>query len=765
MLIAILICFGLAFLFLFFSKDLGDRILKWSPLLPASLLFYFINLSGENKEGPIKELTPWIPEMGINFSFNLDGLSFLFVLLICGIGTLVFLYSVSYMKNHPYFIRFFSYLTLFMGSMLGLVLSDNLITLFIFWELTSISSFFLIGFNHKDSGARKSAITALAITGGGGLLLLVGFIILGIIAGTYELSVLMDSGDLITDSAYLPIVILLLFGGAFTKSAQLPFHFWLPDAMKAPTPISTYLHSATMVKAGVYLLARFSPIMNGEFYWNEILLIFGGISMIYGAVNSIFKTDLKAILAYTTISALGTMMLLIGIGTHLSILALGAFILIHALYKAGLFLVAGAIDKSEKTRDLLKLGGLIKNRKFLFAAGLLAAVSGAGLIPSLGYHGKHLIYESLHQKENIWMLLLLGLVFLSNIFIVCAGFLAGVRPFTAKTEQLSTDKKPLSYLLLVPPMILGVGGLFAGIFPLFVEKKILLPFYQSLSGEAAAPSFHLWHGFDFVSILSWATVIIGLGLFFVFKPSIKYRESLDRLNQISSRNLLKKLIELIRNLFWTITHLLQNGYLRYYTAVILVFLIILILFRMYTGFGISFNPVSGSPISFLEGTTIFMMIISILMTLFTDSRVVSVIALGGIGLGMCLLFLYFSAPDLAMTQFTIDTLTVVLFVLLLRKLPLYLNQVDIGINIKDLLISGIFGAIITLIALEVMTLSTTKDISLFYAENAYLLAKGKNVVNVVLVDFRGADTLIEIMVLAVAGLGVFSLIKLKMNEN
>ena len=764
MLVVILICFGLAFFFFLLNKDLGERILKWSPLLPASLFVYFLSKGGEVRNGAIKEFNPWVPEMGINLSFNLDGLSFLFTILICGIGTLVYFYSVSYMKNHPHFIRFFSFLTLFMGSMLGLVLSDNLITLFIFWELTSITSFFLIGFNHKDKNARKSAITALAITGSGGLLMFVGFIILGVITGSYEMSILMESSDVIADSFYLPIVILLIFGGAFTKSAQLPFHFWLPDAMRAPTPISTYLHSATMVKAGVYLLARFSPIFDGEFFWNEILIVVGATTMIYGAINSIFKTDLKAILAYTTISALGTMMLLIGIGTPAALLGLAAFILIHALYKAGLFLVTGAIDKTEKTRDLLALGGLMKYRKLLFAAGILAAVSGAGLIPSIGYHGKHLIYESLYAEHTPFLLFILGLVFIANIFIICASFLAGVRPFMGKSIGENKTINPLSNFLLVPPLLLGVGGLLAGIFPGFIEKNVILPVYQSLSGELAEPAFHLLHGLDFVSILSWLTVAFGLLLYFYFKPSARYQQSFSHLSKISSRNLLRELIDLVKKLFSTLTHLLQNGYLRYYTAVILTFLIILIVFRMYTGFGIEFQSVEGTSIRFIEGATIFMMVFSIVMTLYTDSRIVSVVALGGLGLGMCLLYLFFSAPDLAMTQFAIDTLTVVLFVLLLRNLPLYLNKVDRRLNVKDILISGIFGAIITLVTLEVVAVQSGREISQFYAENAYLLAKGKNIVNVILVDFRGADTLVEIIVLAVAGLGVFSLIKLKMND-
>ena len=763
MLTAILICFGFAILFLFPRKNSGYWVLQLSPLLPASLFFYFILLINRADQSDLNEFTSWIPDMGIHFSFYLDGLSALFVFLICGIGTLVYLYSVSYMKNHPHLNRFFSYLTLFMGSMLGLVLSDNLITLFIFWELTSISSFFLIGFNHKDPDARKAALTALAITGGGGLLLLLSFILMGSVTGTNEISAIIQSPDLLKESRVLPAIILLLLGGAFTKSAQLPFHFWLPDAMKAPTPISTYLHSATMVKAGIYLLARFSPAMNGEFLWNEVLLVVGALTMLYGAFNSVFKTDLKAILAYTTISSLGIMTMLIGVGTPLAIMALGSFILIHALYKAGLFLVTGAIDKMEKTRNLLQLGGLIKNRKYLFIAGLLAAASGAGIIPALGYHGKHLVYESLFKQEDSLSQILLLTALFSNIFLICASFLVGVRPFTGVVKNPTPGKKSTPALMVWPPMILGFVGLLAGVFPVFFELHILLPLQYSLTGLSMEPSFHLWHGLGFLAILGWVTLAAGLIFYLKLKPSYRYRKSFSKFKKVSSRYLLHEIIMGIKRLFWLITHLLQNGYLRYYTAVILSFLILLILFRMYAGFEISFNPISGGPISFLEGTTIFIMFITIGLAMVTDSRVVSVAALGGVGLGICLLFLYFSAPDLAMTQFTIDTLTVVLFVLLLRKLPLYLLKVDQGINYKDLLISGSFGAIITLVALEVMANGSGKEISQFYAENAYTLAKGKNVVNVILVDFRGMDTLIEITVLAVAGLGIFSLIRLKMN--
>nr|WP_238531586.1 proton-conducting transporter membrane subunit [Nitritalea halalkaliphila] len=331
MIFAVLAGFLVAALIPFFSRFLRDKGARLFPLLPLGLLGYFASFIGQvSIDSGYTVSYSWVPSLGINFDFHLDGLSLLFTLLITGIGTLVFLYTAAYLKGHPYLERFYGYLSMFMAAMLGLVLSDNILTLFIFWELTSISSFFLIGFNNEDPKSRASARLALSITGLGGLFLLAGVLLIGAVGETYSIQELISSSELLKGHAWYGWMVALLLVGACTKSAQFPFHFWLPGAMKAPTPVSTYLHSATMVKAGVYLLARFTPVLGDHAYWNTPLILIGSITMVYAAIHALFRMDMKGILAYSTISALGVLVFLIGLGTEEALLAAGVFILVHA---------------------------------------------------------------------------------------------------------------------------------------------------------------------------------------------------------------------------------------------------------------------------------------------------------------------------------------------------------------------------------------------------------------------------------------------------
>ncbi|RZK63293.1 MAG: Na(+)/H(+) antiporter subunit A, partial [Pedobacter sp.] len=378
---------------------------KWCAilcLLPVALFCYLLQFISLISNGDVAyEFYEWVPSLNINFAFRMDGLSLLFGLLITGIGSLIFLYSSAYLKGHKYLDRFYAYLCLFMASMFGIVLSDNILLLFIFWELTSISSFFLIGFNNDSPDSRKSALRALSVTGLGGFFLLTGIVLIGNITGTYSISELLTAGEQIKNHDLYPLVIALVCIGAFTKSAQFPFHFWLPGAMKAPTPVSAYLHSATMVKAGIFLLLRFTPILGGTPEWSYTLMIFGGFTMIYTALNALFRIDLKSILAYSTISALGLLTFLIGLGTEKALIAALTFIVVHALYKATLFMTTGIIDHETGTRDLTKLSGLRKVLLPVFIAGLLAALSSAGMPLFFGFISKDLIYEAtLNADQN-----------------------------------------------------------------------------------------------------------------------------------------------------------------------------------------------------------------------------------------------------------------------------------------------------------------------------------------------------------------------------
>ncbi len=743
---------------------------KWSillPILPAALFIYFIAQVPLISSGKILlQHIDWVPTMGVNVDLKLDGLSLLFSLLITGIGTAIFVYGRGYLKGHPYFDRFFGYLLLFMSAMLGLVLSNNIILLFIFWELTSISSFFLIGFNNDNPDSRKSALTALSITGLGGFFLLTSLILMGNIAGTYSISELFAARDILLAHPLYPLIIGLLFIGAFTKSAQFPFHFWLPGAMKAPTPVSAYLHSATMVKAGIYLLARFSPTLGGHDYWNYTLMIVGGFTMLYASIHSLFRIDLKGVLAYSTISALGILTFLIGIGTREAMIAASVFILAHALYKATLFMVTGIIDHETHTRDITVLSGLRKVMAPVALAGLLAALSSAGLPLSFGFIGKDLIYEAtLHYPIQEYMWLLTGLAIATNVGLVTAGFMAGIKPFVGVLPT-QFEKVHLPYSSLwIPPLILGILSFVFGIFPTATGDYLTNFASNVLYGANTAAHLKIWHGFNLVLILSLATLAAGTLLYFIIKPSQSKLDSVERFNNISPRRIIMGFANDIERFANWYTNLFHNGYLRSYHLKIILFAEVLLAYRLWKSGPIQLDIWNLTYPDLYEVAIVIILIGALYIVMTTASRLTAVVAMSVIGYCICLIFVIYSAPDLAMTQFTIDTLTTVLFVLVLYKLPPFINMTSKTILWRDAFVATVFGVTIALIALKVWAEPITIDISDFYGENAYLLAKGKNVVNVILVDFRGIDTMFETVVLSIAALGVYSLIRLRLKSS
>ena len=762
MLIAILAGFLFSLLLVFAGKFSKGRLSILTSLLPLGLFLYFLKFIPEISAGnAITRSYDWIPSFDVNLAFKLDGLSMLFSLLITGIGFLVFFYTSSYLKGHQYLDRFYGYLGSFMAAMLGLVLSDNMITLFVFWELTSISSFFLIGFNNDSEASRKSALTALGITGFGGLFLLASALVLNNITGTYSISEMLTMTDAIHDHSFYAIAVILLFIAAFTKSAQFPVHFWLPGAMKAPTPVSTYLHSATMVKAGVYLLMRFSPVLGGDKIWNTTLIVVGGITMLYSAVHTIFRTDMKGILAYSTISALGILVFLTGIGTEEAILAAAVFIVVHALYKATLFLVTGIVDHQTHSRDVTQLRGLNKIMLPVGIAGFLAAISSAGIPPTIGFVGKELTYESvLHYS---WIpLVLMGMILLTKIFLLYAGFVAGITPFVGKLPDKLKDTKKPGFVLWSPPILLAVLGILFGVAPFLIESSIIKPVVAAMGFNSSEIHLALWHGFNTVFILSLVTIGVGTLLYFLIKPSEKLENGIAKIEFISPKSILEKInIGFIWGSSY-FTRFFQNGYLRNYVSMIILFLVAVVGFVMIdnTRFIINFGSLLN--LTSYEIITTVVMIIAIFFTLITKSRLLAVVGMGVIGWAICLIFTFYSAPDLAMTQFSIDTLTVILFVLVLYKLPKYLELSDLKTRVRDGILSTIFGLMITILSLEVLAEPVSKDIGEFYAKNSYIEAHGKNIVNVILVDFRGADTMIEITVLAIAAIGVFGLMKLRL---
>ena len=762
MLIAVLSGFILALSLPLIGKFFKGKYAVLLSALPIILFGYFISYMPELAEGQgVRFFYKWVPSAGINLSFHLDGLSLLFCLLITGIGSLVFLYTSAYLKGHEYLDRFYGYLSMFMASMLGLVLSENIICLFIFWELTSISSFFLIGFNNESEASRKSSLLALSVTGLGGLFLLAGMITLGYVGGTYSLGELLTSSAAIKEHSLYGLILFFVFIAAFTKSAQFPFHFWLPGAMRAPTPVSTYLHSATMVKAGIYLLARFTPVLGGHEWWNTTLVIVGAVTMLYSAVHALFRIDLKGILAYSTIAALGVLVFLIGLGTEEALLAAAVFIIVHALYKATLFLVTGIIDHETNTRNITKLGGLNKVMLPVGIAAILAALVSAGVPPTLGFLGKDLIYEAtLHMGD--WAPWLTAAAVITNILLALAGFLAGIRPFIGKLPAEYENVHMPYKLMWIPPLILASLGLIFGLFPVILERSLLYPVVASLIN--GRPDFHLqlWHGLSLILLLSTITIGSGIALYYIIKPSEKLLARVTRFEAISPKSLTLLFAKGMESFSKAWTNLLQNGYLRYYLITILTFLTVLLAYRLFQGVRLYFDLATLTEVTLYEGITLLIMAVAIVFTVFSRSRLVAMASLGVVGYAICLIFLFYSAPDLAMTQFSIDTLTVILFVLVVYNLPTYLRLSETGDRIRDGALALFFGALISVLALEVLSEPLKRETTKFYAENAYTQAHGKNVVNVILVDFRGFDTMVEITVLTIAALGVFSLLKLRL---
>ncbi|MBE7640813.1 putative monovalent cation/H+ antiporter subunit A [Salegentibacter sp. BLCTC] len=764
MLTAILLGFLFALFLVFTGKFFRGKMAILSALIPAGLFAYFASFIPKISSGEIISRTyQWVPAFGVDLSFKLDGLSLLFSLMITGIGFLVFAYTASYLRGHKYLDRFYGYLSLFMAAMLGLVLSDNLISMFVFWELTSISSFFLIGFNNTNPASRKSALTALGITGFGGFSLLAGALLLGSISGTYSISEMLSMKEAIAGSEYYILAVIFIFVAAFTKSAQFPFHFWLPGAMKAPTPVSTYLHSATMVKAGIYLLMRFTPVLGDQEFWNTTLIIVGGVTMVYSAVHALFRTDLKGVLAYSTISALGILVFLIGLGSKDAFLAASVFIIVHALYKATLFLVTGIIDHQTGTRDVTKLAGLRKIMMPVAIAGILAAISSAGIPPTVGFLGKELTYEASLHAEAFTVVIVVAIV-LTKILLLWAGFVAGIKPFTGKLPEEYTNVKAPDFLMWGPAIILAVLGLIFGIFPMIIESALVKPVVSALGADASEYHLALWHGFNTVLLLSAITIAVGVLLYFLVKPSVKLENKIGKLEFISPKSILEKGTHYFNvfSAFWT--NVFQNGYLRNYVTTIVLFLVVLVSYIMFGSSRVVIDHTQLSQVTAYELVVALILIAGVFYTVFTKSRLAAVAAMGVVGLAICLIFVFYSAPDLAMTQFSIDTLTVILFVLVLYRLPKYLTLSDYKMRIRDGVLSAALGTVICLLALQVLAEPTNSEVGDFYAKNAYIMAHGKNVVNVILVDFRGIDTFMEISVLAIAAIGVFGLLKLRLKS-
>ncbi|MFN4299143.1 MAG: hydrogen gas-evolving membrane-bound hydrogenase subunit E [Thermaurantimonas sp.] len=750
----------LSSLLVLFRDYLKEYLSAFFFIVPIAVFTYFSTYL--HIKEPLTGIIRWQEGLGVHFEWRIDGLSLLFLLLISGIGTLVFAYSHYYLKGHPEKFRFYGFLSLFMTAMLGLVVSDNLVMMFMFWELTSISSFFLIGFHYEEKASRDAALRALTITGMGGVALLLAAILISTVTGSFSFSALLVNKEVLLNSKAGQNAFWLILIAAFTKSAQFPFHFWLPGAMKAPTPVSTYLHSATMVKAGVFLLLRFYPVYAHYTYWQPVLMVVGGITMVYSAVQALFFRDMKSILAYTTLSALGILVFLTGIGGEQGISAAIVFITVHALYKATLFLVTGIVDHETHTRDITRLNGLIRSMPGIGTAALIAALSHGGVPLTFGFIGKEFLYEAAFGISSRSYMPILS-AFFAGCLLFVAGFWVGVKPFFGTENSHMDQKFHVSRWMSLPVYILATLTVIFGVYP-GLMKGLLEGVLLTNGFEVEHVPLSVWHGFTPVFFLSLATLIVGVSAYYFTKPGEIYRNSIESLSY-SSVSIYDKIQKFIKFLSQLYTNVLQNGYLRLYVLTIMIFLMLLVGYSLFRGVHIYIDFRKISEVTFYEATIVFLLIISTLFILLAKSRLAAVAAMGVLGISISLMFVFYSAPDLAMTQFSIDTLTVILFVLVLYKLPKYINASSVAIKVRDVIVSAMFGVMITMLALEVLNEPVNRETTEYYVQNSYVLAKGKNVVNVILVDFRGADTMVEITVLTIAALGVFGLMKLRLKDN
>ena len=762
MLLAVLSIFVGAALAPLVVRLLG-RAAGWGlGLVPLGVFIFFAEKLPRIAHGEtIRHVREWLPSLNTPLSFYLDGLSLLFALLVTGIGTLIVVYAGGYLAHHEQLGRFYVQLLAFMGAMLGLVVADNVFVFFIFFELTSFTSYLLIGFYHTEEGARRAARKALIVTGGGGLALMAGLILLGTVTGTWEFSQMLDLGATVQGHPYYLAIFVLVCAGTFTKSAQFPFHFWLPAAMVGPTPVSAYLHSATMVKAGVFLLARLHPVLGGTALWTGTLGLVGGFTMLMSAWLALRYTDLKQILAYTTVMVLGLLTMLLGIGTEAAITAMVTFTVVHALYKGGLFMMAGNIDHETGTRDLLELGGLRGAMPWTMTGGVATGLSMAGIPLFFGFIGKELIYEAALHTEA-WVPLVLGVSVLSNAALVGSGLLVGLKPFIGEVKGAFTrepHEAPLSMWL--GPLLLGGLGLAFGVYPALIDHSLLQAAQAGILQESHEVHLALWHGLTPALMASLVTFALGFALY-AYWESLYESVFMRGLGAVFGRGpgeVFERGLYGVARLSDAVTRTVQNGRFRWYLFATFSAILVLVGGGLLAG-GIAGEASFEGTIRYYEAALAALIVLAALVAVRTHDRFVAILTLSVGGYGVALLYLLFGAPDLAMTQFAVETLTLILLVIVIVHLPGIQGEEPLGVRLRDGLVAAGCGALLTIIMSAIVDAPLNRRLSEYLAAKSYAEAQGHNIVNVVLVDFRGFDTMGEITVLTIAALGVYVLMRM-----
>ena len=730
-------------------------------LIPAVQVCVVVVLWSAVQHGASVHISwPWLPALGLRLSLQLDGLSWLFVSLISGVGLLVFIYAGSYLHDDPQLGRLYRFLLLFNSAMMGVVLADNLVVLLVFWELTSVASFLLIGFRSQRAAACEGATKALGLTAGGGLVLLFGIFLVFDQTGSLELSQLLDAQPALSSAVGVCFLV-----AAFTKSAQFPFHIWLPSAMEAPTPVSAYLHAATMVKAGLYLMARVSPLFAADPVWSTAGVGVGALTMVWGGALACKQTDLKALLAYSTVSQLGLIVLLLGIGTRLAMLAAVLHIVNHAAFKGALFLTAGAVEHEAGTRDIRRLGSQRREMPLIAGAAVLACLSMAGLPPLGGFISKELFYESVLTVGPGLSGVAVAASCLTFLYsaLLCYGTFFAVRPHPGQPAEGHSphpdriDHTPLGMAL--PILVLSALALVYGLVPGLAEA-LITPALGTVGDSAShIPHLGLWHGINPPLLLSGLSLAVGLGLFVVrrsFIPGLQTARawySFDRL-YVDSLAWLSAAFTWQRRLYMT-------GRLTDYIGYVLIALILGLSLPVWQFFSVTPLQTEAVVASWYEiGLAVLIGVAALACCVFR-SRIAIILALGLVGSLVSIFFVLFSAPDLALTQILVEAVGLVLFLLVLRFFsPLDNVLPTVSRRLLHLGLSIGVGGLAALLLLAANVDFAPSLLAPYFLDNSYALAGGQNVVNVILVDFRGFDTMGEITVFAVAALAVVAMIEL-----
>jgi multicomponent Na+:H+ antiporter subunit A len=735
---------------------------RLTALVPLAIFGLLLNPGTELPDIDIA----WIPSLNVSLAFFLDGLGRLFGLIISGIGTLVLLYAGWYFDDDASRVRFSVYTLLFMMAMLGIVLSDNLLLVFVFWEITSITSYLLIGFKHEYAAAREGARRALLVTGLGGLAMMAGFLIIGSVAGTFSLREILASGDALRSSPLYGAMLLLVLAGAFTKSAQWPFHFWLPGAMEAPTPASTYLHSATMVKAGVFLIARLSPALNETPLWIYTLSTIGLITFIYAAIIALRQTDLKAILAYSTVSWLGVLVAIQAVDSEYASVALVVGILGHAFYKGALFLVAGNVDHATGTRDIRILGHLRSVMPLTFIGALIAGLSMAGIPPLLGFLSKETLKAATLAEslpDVLKFAFPVAAVIGSALTVAVAFRIIWDTFFGNYRSEAAHHAHEVHPAMWLGPVMLGLASVALP----FLIGPILDPLVngavEAITQQPASIHLHLFEGINTPLLMSALSIALGLLLFAARNRIFLWLQARREYNPVGVYHWM--MTDALPNGAEWLTSRLQSGKLRYDMRIVIGSFIAMTLFTVIAG-GVNLTgPAVTAAFDWTIALICLLLVLGAIAGVFAPTRLSAITVVGIEGALLSLLFAMFGAPDLAFTQLMIEVITLVLFVLAFHFLPdAFRYTARIRSRVIDLSIAMGSGLVITLLILAAKSNPVGESISPWYIENSVAVGQGHNVVNVILVDFRGLDTQGEIAVLIIAAMGVTALLRLRPSE-